>query len=127
MEHGAATVVVPGVIPVGCAPPVLATFADPDPAGYDPRTGCLRAINEVAIRHNALLQDGLRELRARHAAAAAVVYVDFFGPVIDMVTSPAKFGELAPASGHPAVAAAICMPHACSAWRWRACSCSCGN
>ncbi|ONM28326.1 GDSL esterase/lipase [Zea mays] len=91
VEHGAATVVVPGVIPVGCAPPVLATFADPDPAGYDPRTGCLRSINEVATRHNALLQDGLRELRARHAAAT-VVYADFFGPVIDMVTSPAKFG-----------------------------------
>jgi phospholipase/lecithinase/hemolysin len=94
VEHGATTVVVPGVIPVGCAPPVLATFADPDPAGYDPRTGCLKAINEVAAHHNALLQDALRELRARHRhRVSAVIYADFFGPVIDMVTSPAKFGE----------------------------------
>jgi hypothetical protein len=90
VEHGVTTVVVLGVIPVGCAPPVLATFADPDPAGYDPRTGCLKAINEVAAHHNALLQDSLRELRARHRHR---VYADFFGPVIDMVTSPAKFGE----------------------------------
>lgn len=95
VEHGATTVVVPGVIPVGCAPPVLVTFADLDPAGYDPRTGCLKAINEVAAHHNALLQGALRELRARHRhrISADVVYADFFGPVIDMVTSPAKFGE----------------------------------
>ncbi|CAD6240637.1 unnamed protein product [Miscanthus lutarioriparius] len=93
VEHGATTVVVPGVIPVGCTPPVLTTFADPDPAGYDPRTGCLKAINEVVAHHNALLQDALRELWARHRhRVSAVVYGDFFGPVMDMVTSPAKFG-----------------------------------
>ncbi|KAJ1281935.1 hypothetical protein BS78_03G011600 [Paspalum vaginatum] len=90
-EHGAATVLVPGVIPMGCAPPVLAVFADPDPAAYYPRTGCLKAINGLAAHHNALLEDALRGLRARHPAAA-VVYADFFGTVMDMVTSPAKFG-----------------------------------
>ncbi|WVZ72878.1 hypothetical protein U9M48_021269 [Paspalum notatum var. saurae] len=90
-EHGAATVVVPGVMPMGCAPPVLVVFADPDPAAYEPRTGCLKAINGLVAHHNALLQDALRGLRARHPAAA-VVYADFFGTVMDMVTSPAKFG-----------------------------------
>ncbi|PUZ58738.1 hypothetical protein GQ55_5G532100 [Panicum hallii var. hallii] len=94
IRHGATTLVVPGVIPVGCAPPVLVTFADPDPAGYDPRTGCLKAINDLAAHHNALLQDALRELQAkqRPAGAVTVVYADFFRPVIEMVTSPAKFG-----------------------------------
>ncbi|KAG2586085.1 hypothetical protein PVAP13_5NG020300 [Panicum virgatum] len=94
IRHGATTLVVPGVIPVGCAPPVLVTFADPDPAGYDPRTGCLEAINDLAAHHNALLQDALRELQAKQhpAGAVTVVYADFFGPVIEMVTSPAKFG-----------------------------------
>ncbi|RLN22480.1 GDSL esterase/lipase [Panicum miliaceum] len=94
IRHGATTLVVPGVIPVGCAPPVLVTFADPDPAGYDPRTGCLKAINDLAAHHNALLQDALRELQAkqRPAGAVTVVYADFFGPAIEMVTSPAKFG-----------------------------------
>ena len=83
------------MIPVGCAPPVLVTFADPDPAGYDPRTGCLKAINDLAAHHNALLREALRELQAKQhpAGAVTVVYADFFGPVIEMVTSPAKFGQ----------------------------------
>ncbi|KAJ1298274.1 hypothetical protein BS78_01G440900 [Paspalum vaginatum] len=65
-EHGdgAATVVVPGVMPMGCAPPVLVVFANPDPAAYDPGTGCLKAINGLAAHHNALLQDA-RFLRHR--------------------------------------------------------------
>lgn len=82
------------MIPVGCAPPVLVTFADPDPAAYDARTGCLKAINGIAARHNALLQEALRELRDKHRpAGVTIIYADFFGPVIDMVTSPAKFGQ----------------------------------
>lgn len=87
--------VVPGVMPMGCAPPVLVTFADPNPAAYDGRTGCLKAINDIAARHNALLQEALRELRDKHrpAGGVAIVYADFFGPVVDMVTSPAKFGQ----------------------------------
>lgn len=94
IRHGATTLVIPGVIPLGCAPPVLVTFADPDPAGYDPRTGCLKAINDLAAHHNALLREALRELQAKQhpAGAVTVVYADFFGPVIEMVTSPAKFG-----------------------------------
>ncbi|OEL21711.1 GDSL esterase/lipase [Dichanthelium oligosanthes] len=94
LQHGATTVVVPGVIPVGCAPPVLVTFADPDPAGYDTRTGCLKAINDLAAHHNALLQEALRELQAKQqpAGGVTIIYADFFGPVIEMVTSPVKFG-----------------------------------
>ncbi|KAF8643641.1 hypothetical protein HU200_066697 [Digitaria exilis] len=93
IQHGATTVVVPGVIPLGCAPPVLVTFADPDPAAYDTRTGCLKAINDLAAYHNALLQQALRQLQDRHPAGdVAIVYADFFGPVVEMVTSPAKFG-----------------------------------
>ncbi|CAL4966097.1 unnamed protein product [Urochloa decumbens] len=98
LQHGATTVVVPGVIPVGCAPPVLVTFADPDPAAYDARTGCLKAINDLAAHHNALLRESLRELQAKQhrrpaeVGGADIVYADFFTPVIDMVTSPAKFG-----------------------------------
>ncbi|CAO2186242.1 unnamed protein product [Urochloa humidicola] len=97
IQHGATTVVVPGVIPFGCAPPVLVTFADPDPAAYDARTGCLKAINALAAHHNTLLQESLRELQAKQHRPPAgdgvtVIYADFFTPVLDMVTSPAKFG-----------------------------------
>ncbi|CAO2205120.1 unnamed protein product [Urochloa humidicola] len=98
IQHGATTLVVPGVIPVGCAPPVLVTFADADPAAYDARTGCLKAINDLAAHHNALLRESLRELQAKHHRPAGdvggvtIVYADFFTPVLEMVTSPAKFG-----------------------------------
>ncbi|CAO2181431.1 unnamed protein product [Urochloa humidicola] len=97
IQHGAKTVVVPGVIPFGCAPPVLVTFADPDPTAYDARTGCLKAINGLVAYHNTLLQESLRELQAKQHRRPAgdgvtVIYADFFTPVLDMVTSPAKFG-----------------------------------
>ncbi|XP_062189544.1 GDSL esterase/lipase At5g45910-like [Phragmites australis] len=91
ITHGATSLVVPGVIPVGCAPPVLVTFADADPAGYDPRTGCLKAINELAAHHNSLLQEAIDELRAKHPDVK-LIYTDFFSPVMEMVTSPGKFG-----------------------------------
>jgi len=108
--------VIPGVIPLGCAPPVLVTFADPDPAGYDPRTGCLKAINDLAAHHNALLQDALRELQAKQhpAGAVTVVYADFFGPVIEMVTSPAKFGQYWTAGHNPACPETRCHPCHCA-------------
>ncbi|CAO2186245.1 unnamed protein product [Urochloa humidicola] len=91
IKHGSATLVVPGVIPSGCSPPVLAMFPDAAPAEYDSRTGCLRAQNELSIHHNTLLQASLKKLRAKHPHAR-IVYADFFGPVMDMVESPRKFG-----------------------------------
>jgi hypothetical protein len=90
--HGASTLVVPGIIPVGCAPPVLVSFADRDPAGLDPRTGCLRGINELATHHNALLREAVREAQSKHPDAK-IVYADSFNPVMEMLTSPAQFGQ----------------------------------
>nr|CAB3471665.1 unnamed protein product [Digitaria exilis] len=65
-EHGAKSLVVPGVIPLGCSPPVIDMFADPDPAGYDSKTGCMLKNNEIAQRHNTLLQQSLQEIRGNH-------------------------------------------------------------
>ncbi|KAL6626989.1 hypothetical protein ACP70R_030715 [Stipagrostis hirtigluma subsp. patula] len=94
IKHGATSLVVPGVLPVGCAPPVILASADPaagDPAGYDPRTVCVKAINELASHHNTLLQEAVHGVRAKHPGVK-IVYADFFGPVMAMVESPAKFG-----------------------------------
>ncbi|KAL6890543.1 hypothetical protein ACP4OV_008798 [Aristida adscensionis] len=91
IKHGATSLVLPGVPPVGCAPPVLVMFADLDPAGQDPRTGCLRAINELATHHNALLQEAVHDLKAKHSGIN-IVYADFFSPVMEIVESPAKLG-----------------------------------
>jgi phospholipase/lecithinase/hemolysin len=81
------------VIPSGCSPPILTMFADARPPKYDPKTGCLRAHNELGIHHNTLLQDSLRRLRAKHPGVT-IVYADFFSPVMEMIESPHKFGEL---------------------------------
>ncbi|CAL4978669.1 unnamed protein product [Urochloa decumbens] len=91
IEHGAATLVVPGAIPSGCSPPVFAMFPDARPAEYDSRTGCLKAQNELSIHHNTLLQASLEKLRAKHPRAR-IIYADFFSPVMEMVESPRKFG-----------------------------------
>lgn len=91
IKQGAKTVVVPGIAPLGCTPPNLFFFPSADPAGYEPRTGCLKDLNEIAGHHNSLLQDSLDIIRGNHPNVA-VVYADFFTPVIEMVEYPDRFG-----------------------------------
>ncbi|KAF7082259.1 hypothetical protein CFC21_086134 [Triticum aestivum] len=80
--HGARSLVVPGVIPSGCSPPILTRFADASPpSAYDSRTGCLKAYIRL---HNSLLQAELAKLQAKHWNAR-IIYADFFGPIMDMV------------------------------------------
>ncbi|CAM0953602.1 unnamed protein product [Alopecurus aequalis] len=52
IKHGARSLVVPGVLPSGCSPPILTKYANP----------------------------------------IGIIYVDFFGPIMEMVESPHKFG-----------------------------------
>ncbi|XP_047057524.1 GDSL esterase/lipase At1g28590-like [Lolium rigidum] len=91
IKQGARTVVVPGIPPLGCTPPNLFFFPSTDPAGYENSTGCLKDLNEIAVHHNSLLQESLKNVRRNHPIAR-VVYADFFTPVIEMVQSPDKFG-----------------------------------
>nr|CAG27610.1 esterase [Alopecurus myosuroides] len=91
IKQGAMTVVVPGIPPLGCTPASLVFFPSADPADYEPRTGCLKDLNEIAVHHNFLLQESLENVRRNHPSVA-VVYADFFTPVIEMVESPHKFG-----------------------------------
>uniref|UniRef100_A0ACD5XHC7 Uncharacterized protein n=1 Tax=Avena sativa TaxID=4498 RepID=A0ACD5XHC7_AVESA len=91
-KHDARSLVVPGVIPSGCSPPVLTWFADEaPPAAYDSKTGCLKAYNELGLYHNSLLQAALAKLRAKHRGVR-IIYADFFGPIMEMVEAPHKFG-----------------------------------
>ncbi|TVU22941.1 hypothetical protein EJB05_32662, partial [Eragrostis curvula] len=91
ISHGAKTLVVPGMIPSGCSPPILAKFPNAAPAEFDSRTGCLKELNELGFYHNALLQQSLEKLRGRYPSAT-IIYADFFSPVMEMVESPRKFG-----------------------------------
>ena len=91
IKHGATSFVVPGTIPSGCTPHILSSFAKDDPAEYNSTTGCLEDYNKLGMHHNLLLQEALEKLRGRHPDAM-IVYADLFGPIIDMVESPRKYG-----------------------------------
>uniref|UniRef100_A0A8I6Y186 GDSL esterase/lipase n=1 Tax=Hordeum vulgare subsp. vulgare TaxID=112509 RepID=A0A8I6Y186_HORVV len=92
IEHGAKTLVVPGMIPSGCAPPVLVTFEDADASEYDATTGCLKEPNEIVKLHNSLLRDAVQKLRAEHPDVT-IIHTDLFNHVMEMVKSPEKFGR----------------------------------
>uniref|UniRef100_A0ACD5VWU5 Uncharacterized protein n=1 Tax=Avena sativa TaxID=4498 RepID=A0ACD5VWU5_AVESA len=91
IEHGGTSFVVPGMIPSGCTPPVLAMFSDADPAALNSTTGCLEDYNSIGMHHNLLLQEALEKLRGKHPNAT-IVYADLFGHIMEMVESPRKFG-----------------------------------
>uniref|UniRef100_A0A0D9XJB5 Esterase n=1 Tax=Leersia perrieri TaxID=77586 RepID=A0A0D9XJB5_9ORYZ len=91
---GATTVVVPGMIPLGCEPQLLALY-DNDAAAaggdYDPKSGCMTRLNALAELHNRELSRAIGELRREHPAAS-VVYADLYGAVTDIVVSPGRHG-----------------------------------
>ncbi|CAN6324065.1 unnamed protein product [Urochloa humidicola] len=91
---GARTVVVPGMIPLGCEPQLLAQYKGIAGAGdYDPNSGCLTRLNGLAELHNRELRrmvTGLR--RAAHPGGTSIIYADLYRAVTDLVVSPAKYG-----------------------------------
>ncbi|KAL6610458.1 hypothetical protein ACP70R_040427 [Stipagrostis hirtigluma subsp. patula] len=90
ISDGAAYVVVPGNPPNGCSPTLLTLLASPNATDYD-AIGCLRGVNRVAARHNALLRAALGGVRARHPGAT-VVFADFYKPIRRILENPGDFG-----------------------------------
>ncbi|OEL17119.1 GDSL esterase/lipase, partial [Dichanthelium oligosanthes] len=89
---GATTVVVPGMIPLGCEPQLLAQYkGSVDAGGYDPESGCITRLNDLAELHNRELRRMLSGLRRAHPSTA-VVYADLYRAVTDLIVSPAKYG-----------------------------------
>uniref|UniRef100_A0A0D9UYF5 GDSL esterase/lipase n=1 Tax=Leersia perrieri TaxID=77586 RepID=A0A0D9UYF5_9ORYZ len=88
---GATTLVVPGMIPLGCSPPVLVIFADSDASEYDAKTGCLKEPNEIVMLHNSLLLEAVEELREKHPYVT-IIHTDLFRHISEMVLNPGKFG-----------------------------------
>ncbi|WVZ99159.1 hypothetical protein U9M48_044498 [Paspalum notatum var. saurae] len=89
---GAAHIVVPGNPPTGCLPAVLTLLRSPGAADDDyDGVGCLRAVNAVAMHHNALLRAAVDRLRAAHPRAR-IVFADFYTPVYTILQNPARFG-----------------------------------
>uniref|UniRef100_A0A453L8C5 GDSL esterase/lipase n=6 Tax=Triticinae TaxID=1648030 RepID=A0A453L8C5_AEGTS len=64
IKHGATSLVVPGVIPLGCVPKILTGDS------------CLEEYNKLAMHHNLLLQEALDKLRVRHPAPPSSMPTD---------------------------------------------------
>lgn len=89
---GASTVVVPGMIPLGCEPQLLTLYrGSVDAAGYDRGSGCIRSLNGLAELHNRELRRVLGGLRRAHPGTT-IVYADLYRAVTDIIASPREYG-----------------------------------
>jgi len=87
---GARTVVVTGMLTLGCEPKLLAMFPG-GPGNYDPASGCDERFNELAVRHNRALKRVLWELQLRYPGRS-LLYADVYHPIYRAVASPARYG-----------------------------------
>jgi hypothetical protein len=92
IQHGAKTLLVPGMIPSGCVPSILVALADTDAPEYDATATCLKEPNEIVMIHNSLLRDAIEKLRAEHPDVS-IIYTDMFNHVMEMIKSPERFGQ----------------------------------
>ncbi|XP_071708886.1 GDSL esterase/lipase At1g28580-like [Rutidosis leptorrhynchoides] len=90
IEMGAQTLVVPGILPLGCLGTYLTTCGS-EMQKYDPATGCLIALNEFAEYQNELLQTKLIQIRELHPNVN-IIYADYYGASMQIIRSPDKFG-----------------------------------
>jgi phospholipase/lecithinase/hemolysin len=91
---GARTVVITGMLPIGCEPQQLALFPG-DQGDYDPITRCIARFNEVAKQHNRALRTMLSELQrdySCHGRSLSLLYADIYNPVVKAVAFPAFYG-----------------------------------
>lgn len=92
LDEGARHVVVPGNLPAGCIPITLTVYATEDASEYDPRTGCLKRFNSVALYHNALLRIELDRLQRRRPESR-IIYADYYTPYIHFARTPHLYGQ----------------------------------
>ncbi|VAH02813.1 unnamed protein product [Triticum turgidum subsp. durum] len=88
LAAGARTVLIPGMIPLGCDPHLLALYQSGD---HDPASGCIKSLNDLAELHNRALNGMLGELRRAHPGTT-ILYADLYGAVADLIASPRKYG-----------------------------------
>ena len=93
LDEGARHVVVPGNLPAGCIPITLTMYATEDRGDYDPRTGCLKKFNSVALYHNAMLRIALDQLQRRRPDAR-IIYADYYTPYIQFARTPHLYGTV---------------------------------
>ncbi|KAJ4818504.1 GDSL esterase/lipase [Rhynchospora pubera] len=94
LDEGARTVVVSRNMPMGCLPSILTALKfrdDKSNSSYDRNTGCIKRYNILSTYHNSLLFKAVKELRVKYREAK-IIYADFYGPVMNFVRFPQRFG-----------------------------------
>ncbi|XP_051135480.1 GDSL esterase/lipase At5g45910-like [Andrographis paniculata] len=90
IEEGAAELVVPGNLPIGCSTAYLTAFATANRTAYDDY-GCLKAYNGFSEYHNFQLQLALGELRRKYPQAK-ISYADYYGAAMTFYRNPLRYG-----------------------------------
>ncbi|KAJ4788422.1 GDSL esterase/lipase [Rhynchospora pubera] len=88
---GAKTLVIPGLVPFGCAPFYLTMFQSRNKQDYDKKTGCIKWLNEFSNYHDKLLKKELHKLRQLYPHAT-ILYADYYGATINIFKSPKNYG-----------------------------------
>ncbi|KAJ3685307.1 hypothetical protein LUZ61_014471 [Rhynchospora tenuis] len=91
IELGAKTLVVPRLVPFGCAPFYLTMFQSRNKQDYDKKTGCIKWLNEFSNYHDKLLKKELHKLRQLYPHAT-ILYADYYGATINIFKSPKDYG-----------------------------------
>ncbi|KAG1346438.1 GDSL esterase/lipase [Cocos nucifera] len=94
IELGAKTLVVPGIFPLGCVSAYLTIHQSQRKEDYDPRTGCIKWLNEFSEYHNNLLKTELDRLRGLHPYTT-IIYADYYEAAMDIYRHPLKYGFVA--------------------------------
>ncbi|KAL8134863.1 acetylajmalan esterase-like [Apium graveolens] len=73
---GAAQVIVPGNLPIGCLPGLLTMFKGENKSAYDDNQ-CLKELNDFAAFHNEYLQQAINTLQEENPTTT-IVYADYY-------------------------------------------------
>ncbi|KAJ3706403.1 hypothetical protein LUZ61_010108 [Rhynchospora tenuis] len=88
---GAKTIVVAGMIPLGCSPMYLTAFQTEQLDEYNSTTGCLNWLNEFSQYHDQLLSDELDKIGDAYPAVT-IIYADYYGAYMKMMQSHTQHG-----------------------------------
>ncbi|XP_059636988.1 GDSL esterase/lipase At1g28570-like [Cornus florida] len=76
IELGVVTLMVPGIVPLGCTANNLAYYTNSAAEDYDPKTGCLTWLNKLSEYHNELLRIELNRIQELHPHTT-ISYADY--------------------------------------------------
>lgn len=89
-KEGAVKIIVSGLPPMGCLPAVITLYSD----NSNKQRGCVDMYSSVARQYNSMLQNEVNFMNLDFQAHGAKIYfIDIYGPLNDMILSPAKLGN----------------------------------